>query len=689
MTPANIGAIAIFLAWGCCLFALGASLWGARRQQQRWVLAAQTAQQLTFFLVTLACLLMFGLLLNNTYAVAYVTRVTNNATPWYLRLTALWGGQAGSLLFWSWLVATYTSFALQRNWRNAKDLQPYVIAVFALTLGFFLTLNNFFENPFQKIWVDALGYPTEGMFPKVGEILATPADGQGLNPLLRHIGMIIHPPMLYLGFVGFIVPFAYAIASLIAGRSDAYWIQASRRYTLLAWLFLSLGLLLGGRWAYDVLGWGGYWGWDPVEVAAFMPWLSATAFLHSVLIQEKQGMFKHWNLLLMILTFCLVVLGTFLTRSGVFSSVHAFAASNLGPVFFGFIAFSFIGSAGLLIWRWRSLQSESRLQSWFSKEGLFLLNNLLFLAILFTCLWGVLYPLFSELLTGQAATVGAPFYERTTAPMFLGILLLMGIAPLAAYRASSARLLGKAIWLPLLCTVPVLIFCLWWGVREPLTLLGLVLSTLVASVTLLEFYKGASARQRSKSESFGVALWHLVQRNHRRYGGYCVHLGVVLMALGIIGIESFQRQTQGTIAAGESLQIGAYRVQYQTLHSFAAADGRAVTRATVQVYQGDHLLGTIYPRQDNYQQQRQVMSIPGVHSSVQGDVYVLLVGWKPIGTEGATFKIYINPLINWLWLGGLLFIIGTLISGMQATNVTSSQPIRGSTPSLVNSHEPA
>ena len=346
------------------------------------------------------------------------------------------------------------------------------------------------------------------MFQPAGATLATIRDGQGLNPLLRHPGMIIHPPMLYLGFVSFVIPFAFAIAALVTGRTDDRWIRLTRRWTLIAWLFLSLGLILGGRWAYDVLGWGGYWGWDPVEIAAFMPWLTGTAFLHSVMIQEKRGMLKHWNMVLIILTYCLVIFGTFLTRSGVLSSVHAFAQSAIGPLFFGFIGVTFIISLYLLLQRWESLKSGNQMTSMLSREALFLLNNLLFMSILVVCFWGVIFPLISELFTGQKVTVGPPFYERATGPLFAGLLLLMGIAPLAAWRHSTAKTLGKAIWKPFLFSVAVgLVLPLALGVRLWPALLGFWLSAFVASVTLYEFWRGALARRRRSGENFWLALW--------------------------------------------------------------------------------------------------------------------------------------------------------------------------------------
>ena len=488
-------------------------------------------------------------------------------------------------------------------------------------------------------------------------------DGQGLNPLLRHPGMIIHPPMLYLGFVAFVIPYAFAIAALVTGRNDDRWIRITRRWTLVAWLFLSLGLLLGGRWAYDVLGWGGYWGWDPVEIAAFMPWLTGTAFLHSVMIQEKRGMLKHWNMVLIILTYCLVIFGTFLTRSGVLSSVHAFAQSAIGPLFFGFIGLTFIVSLTLLLQRWDSLKSEAHMTSMLSREALFLLNNLLFLSILVVCFWGVIFPLISELFTGQKVTVGPPFYERATSPLFAGLLLLMGVAPLAAWRHSTAKTLGRAMWKPFIFSVVIGIgLPMVMGVTEWPALLGFWLCAFVLSVTLNEFWRGALARHRRSSENLGLAVWRLAGRNRRRYGGYIIHLGVVLMAIGIIGIELFQTETQGTVPQGGSITLGDYTVTYKSLAIFDTADGRNVARAVLDVEKNGQPVAQLHPRRDFYFESQQQMTIPGVRSTMEDDLYVLLVDWLPATSQGASFKVYHNPLVNWLWLGGLVFILGTLVA---------------------------
>jgi cytochrome c-type biogenesis protein CcmF len=543
-------------------------------------------------------------------------------------------------------------------------------------LAFFLILSIFVENPFISFWQTPTGNITTAMFQPVGTSLFIPPDGNGLNPLLRHPGMIVHPPMLYLGFVSFVIPYAFAIAALITGRTDDRWIRITRRWTLVAWLFLSLGLVLGAWWAYDVLGWGGYWGWDPVEIAAFMPWLTGTAFLHSVMIQEKRGMLKQWNMVLIILTYDLVIFGTFLTRSGVLSSVHAFAQSAIGPLFFGFIGITFVASLSLLSRRWNDLKSDVEITSWFSREALFLLNNLLFVGIFIVCFWGVIFPVLSEALgivgqwipalagifTGQKVTVGPPYYERATAPLFAGLLLLMGVAPLSAWRYSTSKTLGRAVWKPFIASLLVVLALLLGGMRSWPSILGFWLCAFVTFVTVYEIWRAAWARHNTKNENLFTSLWLLVGRNRRRYGGYIIHLGVVLMALGIIGIELFQTETQGTIPQGGEIRLGGYTLRFDKLSVWDTNDGRNIARAVVSVYKDGKYIGELYPRREYYYESQQPMTIAGLRSTPEDDLYVLLVDWQPLSTSAATFKIYHNPLVWWLWCGAAAFILGTIVA---------------------------
>jgi cytochrome c-type biogenesis protein CcmF len=453
------------------------------------------------------------------------------------------------------------------------------------------------------------------------------------------------------------------MAALITGRTDDRWIRITRRWTLWAWLFLTFGLVLGSRWAYDVLGWGGFWGWDPVEIAAFMPWLTGTAFLHSVMIQEKRGMLKHWNMLLIVLTYSLVIFGTFLTRSGVLSSVHAFAQSAIGPFFFAFIGLSFITSVSLIFYRWDKLKSETEMTSLLSREALFLLNNLLFMSILVVCFWGVIYPLISELFTGAKVTVGPPFYERATGPLWAALLFLMGIAPLSAWGHSTVKTLGRALWKPAAGAIAITIAIYIFYTQDIYALIGFFVVALVILVTVYEYWRGAYARQKSQGENIFVAFWNLTGRNRRRYGGYIIHLSIMLMAIGILGIELFQTETQGTVKAGDSLDIAGYTVTYKEVASWDDnPKGVNYTRAVVDVYQNGIYLGELHPRKDYYFDSQQNMTIPANRSTLKNDLYVLLIDWQPISSEGATFKIYVNPLVNWLWLGSLLFMIGIVIA---------------------------
>jgi cytochrome c-type biogenesis protein CcmF len=674
---ADLGFGAIVITFLISIYGIFAAVYGARKNASAWVDSARNAMLLTFPLLTLASLTLIYLLVYQHYEVEYVASVTSNSMPLYLRITALWGGQAGSLLFWSWLMSAFASAVTLRKWDRDREFLPWVIVVSLVTLAFFLMLTLFVENPFERIWQSPTGVPIVAMFQPAGASLAFPADGSGLNPLLRHPGMIIHPPMLYLGFVSFVIPFAFAIAALVTGRTDDRWIRLTRRWTLMAWLFLSLGLILGMRWAYDVLGWGGYWGWDPVEIAAFMPWLTGTAFLHSVMIQEKRGMLKHWNMILVILTYDLVIFGTFLTRSGVLSSVHAFAQSAIGPLFFTFIGLTFGISIFLVIRRWNDLKSKATMTSVFSREALFLMNNLLFMGFLVVCFWGVIYPLVTEsmglvgqaipslsaIFTGQKATFGPAFYETPAGLLIAALLFLMGIAPLAAWHHSTAKTIGRAMWKPALVSLLIVVLAYIAGIRLWPALVGIWLCAFVVSVTLYEFWRGARARHRTHGESLPFALWHLAGRNHRRYGGYIIHLSMVMMAIGILGIELFQTETQGTIPQGGSITLDNYRIVYEELSIWDRMDqGRNLARAVVGVYKNDEFVGELYPRRDYYFESQQPMTIPGVRSTFEDDFYVLLVDWQPITADGATFKIYHNPLVKWLWYAQYVIVLGAVFA---------------------------
>ena len=643
------------------LFSSCAAISGYFLKSDRWVESSRRALQLTFLLISLSALTLIYMLATGHFEVEYVFSVSSRDMPLYLKITALWGGQAGSLILWSWFMSAFATAVSLRKWERDREFLPWVVAVTAITLAFFLSLSIFFENPFTRLWQTISGEIAPFMFAPAGSTLYIPADGQGLNELLRHPGMVFHPPMLYLGFVGFVIPFAFAIAALVTGRTDDRWVRITRRWTLVAWFFLSIGLVLGMRWAYDVLGWGGYWSWDPVEIAALMPWLAGTAFLHSVIIQEKRGMLKQWNMLLIILTYSLVIFGTFLTRSGVLSSVHAFAESALGPMFFVFIGLTFAISIALLIYRWGDLRAEGEMKSLLSREALFLLNNLLFFGILIICFWGVIFPLISELVTGQQLTVGPPFYQQATGPLWAGLLALMGIAPLSAWGYSTLKTIGRAVWKPSIPTllVPAALFLL--DVHNWIALLGFTLVGWVIFITLYEYWRGIRARQKTQGENFYTAFSRLIVRNRRRYGGYLIHIAMVVMAIGILGIGIFQTQTQQTLAVGQEMQISGYTLRYDSLAQFPYMDGRQVTRAVLSVFRNGKLLGELHPRYDIYPD-GQPMTVPAIRSTLMDDLYVVLVNWENVSVEQTPFKVYHNPLVNWLWIGSVIFVLGYLVA---------------------------
>ena len=660
---AELGLTAVGIAFLLAVYATAMSAWGGWRQQPAWVQSARSAVLLIAGLLTLAVGTLVYSLQTSDFSIAYVGEVSNLAMPSYLRLSSLWGGQPGSLLFWAWLMSCFVAAVMLGKWDQDRDLMPYFITVATLTTGFFIGVTLFISNPFARLWLlPGADQLTTAVFAPAEAILYRPPDGNGLNPLLRHFGMIFHPPTTYLGFTGFVIPYAFAVSALMSGRArDDQWIRTSRRWTLVAWVFLSVGLLLGGRWAYDVLGWGGFWGWDPVENAMLLPWLTGTAFLHSVMITERRGMLKVWSVLLIVITYSLALFGTFITRSGVISSVHAFGKSALGPAFFVFIGITFLATMGLLIKRLDLMRSDHEMESFLSREAAFLLQNVIFLAITFVVFLGTVFPLLSEMVTGDKITVGPPYFKATAGPLFALLLLLMGVAPLIAWRKQVAARLGDRLLAP---TIVSIALALLWGyaVHSPWIAYPVLWLVVFATLAILiEFWKGIQARM-SHGEDPVTGLISLVTRNRRRYGGYLVHLAVVMIGMGFIGEAFFQQQSQGTLAQGESMTLAGYSVRFEGVRQYIGADGRQVTEATTSVMRDNQVLGVLHPRQDFFAAHGQRVTAPDSYSTLGGDVYVILVGWDDIGTGGSTFKVYYNPMILWTWLGAFLLMGGTLIA---------------------------
>ncbi len=660
---ADIGFMTLNAAFVLAIYATVVSAWGGAQNRPEWVKSARNAAIVAFPMLTIPVAILVYSLYVMDFSLAYVVDVSSQAMSPFLRLTALWGGQEGSILFWAWLMSGFVMMALIRKWDRDRDLMPYFIMAAMLTTAFFIGISVAIANPFARLWhMPGASDLLQAVFQPAGAMPYIPQDGQGLNPLLRHFGMIGHPPTTYLGFTGFVIPFSFAISALITGKSrEDEWIRTSRRWTLVAWIFLSVGLILGGRWAYDVLGWGGFWGWDPVENAMLMPWLTGTAFLHSMMVTEKRGMLKVWSVALIILTYSLSLFGTFITRTGVIGSVHAFGTSALGPVFLIFISVTFIGSLALMLKRLDTLKTEHELQSFISREAVFLLQNLLFLAITFVVFWGTVFPILSELFVAEKITVGPPYFRKAAGPLFAALLLLMGIAPLFAWRKQAAQRLGRLLLVPFLLS---LVWAAIWGYVHRMHPAAYLVLWLVAFVTLsilFEFWKGVRARMK-RGENPLSALWSLIGRNHRRYGGYIIHLGVVMIGLGFIGESYFKSETQVALSRGESLTIGDYSLRFDNLEAYPGSDGREILEATTSLYKNGEFIRTMKPRRDYFIVQEQPSTIPAVYATPAEDVYVLLIGWEEIGYSSSTFKVYINPLISWTWVGGFVLIFGTIVA---------------------------
>ncbi len=644
----ELGSVALMTLYPVCLFGIIASFLGGYQKNPRFVRAGERAVLFSCILVVLATAVLSIQFLQDDFSNAYVASHSNVDLHTIYKFTALWSGQEGSLLFWNCLLAMYAFAAVVSQRNRNRDLMPYVNGILLVSIFFFTTLHLFVVNPFRPLMLEQ------------GTVLSTftPIDGKGLNPLLQHPVMAIHPPMLYLGFVGFVVPFAFAMAALMVRSPGARWIRVTRRWTLFAWFFLTCGILLGARWAYVELGWGGYWAWDPVENASLMPWLTGTAFLHSVMIQEKKGMLKVWNVSLVIATYFLCLFGTFLTRSGVVSSVHAFAQSPIGGYFITFIV---IG-VGLSIWLVRSrreyLQSETVLDSVASRESSFLFNNLILLAACFAVLWGTLFPVISEAIQGEKISVGPPFFNKVNVPIGLFLLFLTGVGPLLAWRKTSWSGVRRNFTWPTITAVVVALALVAAGIREFYSVVCFALSMFVTTSIWMEFYRGARARMRQLGENLLAALLNLVGRNTRRYGGYIVHIGMVLLFAGIAG-TAFNEDTRAELQAGESLTIGKYNVRVNEIQS-GETPNYEYARAEVMVQSGDRTLRTMYPERRFYLASEQPSSEVEIHTTLREDLYVVYASAGPNG--GAVLQVYRNPLVRWLWIGGLVVAFGTLIT---------------------------
>jgi cytochrome c-type biogenesis protein CcmF len=639
---AELGRAALVVTLGLSVYALVAGTAAARLGRRRLAHSAQNALVAAFVSTVVASAVLLAALLRHDFSFSYVARTTSEALPTGYTISAFWGGQEGSLLLWLLVLTGFGAAAVRLNRGWARDLIVWVVPVFAAVSVFFSFLVVAVASPFAT--------------------QPAPADGAGMTPSLQNPYMLAHPPLLYLGYVGLTVPFAFAMGALLSGRTDERWLVATRRWTLLAWAALGIGQLLGAHWAYVEVGWGGYYAWDPVENAALMPWLAATAFLHSVMIQEKRGMLRVWNVLLVILAFSLSLFGTFLTRSGVVNSIHSFTQSSIGPWFLAFIALAVTASLALLFRRLPQLRSPTRLESPVSREAAFLYNNLLLLALCLTILWGVVYPLISEAVRGEAVVLGRSYFDFFLRIFGLPLLLLMGIGPLIAWRKASLRSLATTFRWPTAAALGAgtVLLVLGAGSSAP-GLIAYTFSAFVTATIVLEFARGTRARKALGAESWPGAFFSLIARNRRRYGGYVVHASVVLLAIGIAGSSAFDTVAEAKLRPGQSMDVGDYTLAYRSLDERLAANATEI-RATLGVSRGDRDLGTLQAGKNAYTIEQQVSNEVGIRSDplTGEDLFVIADQIDPDGS--IYFRVFVKPLVNLIWIAGFIFVFGAAIT---------------------------
>src|SRR4051812_25647032 len=638
----ELGRGALVICLGLELWAVGAGSYAAFKGRRRLAASARNALLAAFAVTAVAAAVLWAALLRRDFSFTYVAEHTSRKLGDGYAAAAFWGGQEGSLLLWLLILSGFSAAALLLARRPVRALLPWVVPVLGAVGTFFAFMLVFVSSPFDT--------------------QPPPADGAGLNPSLQNPYMLAHPPLLYLGYVGLTIPFAFAMGALLAKRTDELWIIATRRWTLLAWTFLGVGQLLGAHWAYVEIGWGGYYAWDPVENAALMPWLAATAFLHSVMIQEKRGMLKVWNVLLVVGAFCLSLFGTFLTRSGVLNSIHSFATSPLGPWFLGFIAIVTASSLLLVFLRLDLLRSRTRLESVVSREATFLYNNLLLVALCLTILWGVIFPLLSEAVRGEKITVGAPYYNFFLRAFGLPLLLLMGIGPLVAWRRASLRSLGRTFAWPagVALATGVVLLALGAGSSIP-GLVGYTFSAFVLASIVLEFQRGTSARHATAGESWPRAFSSLVGRNRRRYGGYVVHAAIVLLAIGVVGSSAYDSKKEFLLRPGQTFSIGRYVGTYEGTR-YSQVPNVLEGRATIRVTKGGNDVGTLHPGKNFYSAEQQTSREVAIRSDMLTGEDLFLNADDLSKDGNVRLEASVKPLVNLIWLAGLVFILGSVVT---------------------------
>jgi cytochrome c-type biogenesis protein CcmF len=644
------GSFALILAFVCALYAFGGGIAAIITRHPLLIKSVRQSGMATCGLIFVSTLSLVYLFFSDNFSVAYVVSHSNRDLSTFFKVAALWSGQEGSLLFWSFLLAIYV-FSVLLTYRNKNgELMPYVGVILAGVQLFFLTISNFVASPFKSLGVAN----ANGAFDLVAR-----ADGNGLNPVLQYPEMVIHPPNLYSGYTGFTIPFAFALAALLARYPGEKWIHLTRKWTMIAWCFQSMGILLGAHWAYAVLGWGGYWGWDPVENASLLPWLTGTAFLHSVMMQEKRGMMKVWNVWLVFVTFMLCILGTLLTRSGVVSSVHAFAQSSIGNWFVGFLCIVLGVCLAAYVKNKDYLKSENQLDSLVSRESSFLFNNLVLLVACVAVLSGTLFPVFSEWFTGSRISVGAPFFNKVNVPLGLLLLLLTGVGPLLAWRKTSIESLLRNFKWPGILGLAGGVIGLAFGFREMFSLICLILCVFVASTIVQEFYRGAKVVRIRSGASWLASCVDLTLRNTRRYGGYIVHFGMVMIFIGLSG-QAFNKEVEKELPIGSTVKIGNYDLLLQSMDQKQEKNYIA-DRMIVEVLKNDKPVMMLYPERRNFPANQESGTMVAIYSTLREDLYVVYAGMNPQNNL-PTVHAFINPLVKWVWWGGMVLVMGTIVA---------------------------
>jgi cytochrome c-type biogenesis protein CcmF len=665
------GSYSLLLAFAFALYAIFGGIAAIITRHPLLIKSARNAGFAVCVLIWMGTLSLWYLFYTDNYSMAYVAAHSNRSLSPYYKFSALWSGQEGSLLFWSFLLSIYVFSALFTYRGKHPELMPYVGVVLAGVQIFFLTMNNFVASPF-------------GVFAGTGAggilHLATRADGSGLNPLLQYPEMAIHPPTLYSGYTGFTIPFAFALGALLGRYPGEKWIHLTCRWTMIAWAFQSAGILLGAHWAYAVRGWGGYWGWDPVENASLMPWLTGTAFLHSVIMQEKRGMMRVWNVWLVFLTFMLCILGTSLTRSGAVNSVHAFAESKIGHWFWSFLLIIIIVCLAAYLKNRDYLRSDNQLDSMLSRESSFLFNNLILLVACVAVLAGTLFPVLSEAVRGSKISVGPPFFNRVNIPIAMFLLFLTGVGPLLAWRKTSVESLRKNFGFPLIGGIVAAIIAVALGLREFYVTLCILLSGFVTLTILSEFYRGARVISARTGSNLISSVSQLTMRNTRRYGGYVVHFGMVLVFIGICG-QAFNQDKQMDMSAGSHMAIGPYDLGLQN-YDTTQEPNYSAERATIDVSKNGRSVMMLYPTRRFYPSNQESGTMVAISSTLREDLYVVYAGTNP-DTNLPVIHAYLNPLVKWIWLGGAVVVLGTILAllpNRQAVMVLSSATAGASAP---------